>query len=396
MDQHNQVRILISLLFLGSLLLFGCSGLGQQATPTLEVQPDIDFNPVVSATGLVVPSQWTTLSMTIAGTVEEVLVKEDQQVEAGQPLIHLKGTENLTAAVTAAELELASAQKALDDLYKYPEVRQAQAAQDVVEAKQAVEDAQQRLDNLLEQSPQTDIDQAFANVVLARDRLEKIREDYEPYENKPEDNLVRAALLSKLAQAQDQYDDMVRLYNNLVGTADDLDVAQAESDLELAKANLIKAEQDYDVLKKGPHPEDVKLANKRLDNAQDQLQAANSALDDLVLNAPFAGTISDLKVRANEWVVPGQPLIVLADLSDLHVETTDLNEIDMAQVEIGDRAIVTFDALPDLSVEGTVRRIATKAAEGSGVNYTVEVELDQIPDKLRWGMTAFVDIRVGQ
>jgi multidrug resistance efflux pump len=73
-----------------------------------------------------------------------------------------------------------------------------------------------------------------------------------------------------------------------------------------------------------------------------------------------------------------------------------LNEIDMAQVEIGDRAIVSFDALPGVTVEGTVLRIASKAAEGSGVNYTVEVELDQIPEKLRWGMTAFVDIQVSQ
>jgi multidrug efflux pump subunit AcrA (membrane-fusion protein) len=396
MGQQTHIRKLIALLLIGSCLLLGCSGFGQQATPTLEVQPEIDFNPVVSATGLVVPTQWTTLSMTTAGTVEEVFVKEDQQVEAGQPLIRLKGTENLTAAVTTAELELASSQKALDDLYKYPEVRRAQAAQDVVDAKQAVEDAQERLDNLLEQSPQTDIDQAFANVVLARDRLDKIKEDFEPYENKPEDNLVRAALLSKMAQAQDQYEDLVRLYNNLVGTADELDLAQAEADLELAKAQLSKAEQDYEVLKKGPLPEEVALAEKRLENARDQQQAANAALNDLLLTTPFAGTISNLDVRTNEWVVPGQPLIVLADLSDLHVETTDLNEIDMAQVEIGDRAIVTFDALPDVAVEGTVRRIASKAAEGSGVNYTVEVELDQIPEKLRWGMTAFVDIQVSQ
>jgi multidrug efflux pump subunit AcrA (membrane-fusion protein) len=277
MDQQNHIRKLITLLLIGSCLLFGCSGFGQQATPTLEVQPEVDFNPVVSATGLVVPTQWTTLSMTTAGTVEEVLVKEDRQVEAGQTLIRLKGTENLTAAVTTAELELASAQKALDDLYKYPEVRRAQAAQDVVDAKQAVEDAQERLNNLLEQSPQTDIDQAFAIVVLARDRLDKIKEDYEPYENKPEDNLVRAALLSKMAQAQDQYDDMVRLYNNLVGTADELDLAQAEADLELAKAQLIKAEQDYEVLKKGPLPEEVALAEKRLDvpgiNCKLQMQA---------------------------------------------------------------------------------------------------------------------------
>ena len=85
---------------------------------------------------------------------------------------------------------------------------------------------------------------------------------------------------------------------------------------------------------------------------------------------------------------------MLADLENLRVETTDLNEIDVARIEIGDTAIVNFDALPDVVVEGKVIRVAQKAAEGSGVNYTVVVLLDEIPEKLRWGMTAFVDVEV--
>ena len=39
--------------------------------------------------------------------------------------------------------------------------------------------------------------------------------------------------------------------------------------------------------------------------------------------------------------------------------------------------------------------IAPKASEGYGVKYTVVVKLDDLPEALRWGMTAFVDIEVG-
>jgi multidrug efflux pump subunit AcrA (membrane-fusion protein) len=78
----------------------------------------------------------------------------------------------------------------------------------------------------------------------------------------------------------------------------------------------------------------------------------------------------------------------------LRVETTDLNEIDAAQVEPGSPVTVTFDALVDQVVQGTVISIAPKASEGSGVNYTVVVELEELPPALRWGMTAFVDIEV--
>ena len=62
---------------------------------------------------------------------------------------------------------------------------------------------------------------------------------------------------------------------------------------------------------------------------------------------------------------------------------------------MGDSVIVTFDALPDVVVRGIVERISPKAAEGAGVNYPITIELSEIPDQLRWGMTAFVDIEVG-
>ena len=78
----------------------------------------------------------------------------------------------------------------------------------------------------------------------------------------------------------------------------------------------------------------------------------------------------------------------------LDVETTDLNEIDAARVAVGDSVKVTFDALSDVVVIGKVKSIAPKASEGSGVNYTVVVELSEWPETLRWGMTAFVDIEV--
>jgi hypothetical protein len=66
----------------------------------------------------------------------------------------------------------------------------------------------------------------------------------------------------------------------------------------------------------------------------------------------------------------------------------------VARVSIGDTAIITFDALADVVVEGTVVRIASKASEGSGVNYTAVIILDELPDDILWGMTAFVDIEV--
>ena len=110
--------------------------------------------------------------------------------------------------------------------------------------------------------------------------------------------------------------------------------------------------------------------------------------------APFDGVISQVNINSSEWVAPGSPVLLLADLEHLQVETTDLGEIDVAQIVEGDTAVITFDALPDLVLEGTVVSIAPKAAEGSGVNFPVILELSEIPPALRWGMTAFVDIEL--
>lgn len=376
------------------LLMVGCSALPGGATPTPVPEPVNDFIPIVSATGVVLPEQWARLSMKAAGMVTEVAVEEDDMVQTGETLIHLEGQENLDAAISAARFELASAEHALDAMYKDTELLAAQAHQEMIIAQQEVEDAEQYLVNLQSPAPKVDIDQAKANLLLAQIRLDEVREDFEPYEKKPESNKVRAALFSKLVEAEKNYDSTVRLLNNLSGEASELDIAEAEADLRLAQEKLAVAERDYAIYKDGPDPDDVKLVEERVDNANVQLDAAINALDDLALNAPFDGTVTELYVKESEWIAPGQPILLLADLDHLRVETTDLNEIDVARIEVGDTAIVTFDALPDVVVDGQVVRVAQKAAEGSGVNYPVVVVLDEIPEKLRWGMTAFVDVEV--
>jgi multidrug resistance efflux pump len=104
-----------------------------------------------------------------------------------------------------------------------------------------------------------------------------------------------------------------------------------------------------------------------------------------------------VNTRVGEFVAPGQALIALGDLTTLRVETTDLDEIDVARVMDGQSVGVTFDSLPERVFAGTVTRISPMATSGSGgVNYTVVVELDDVDPALRWGMTAFVDIEVEQ
>jgi HlyD family secretion protein len=133
----------------------------------------------------------------------------------------------------------------------------------------------------------------------------------------------------------------------------------------------------------------------QVEQARAQVAIEQAGLDKATLHAPFDGTVSDVLIQEGEYIGTGQDVLQIADLNSLRVETTDLNEIDVARIQVGDSVTVTFDALPD-EVPGTVTRIAPMAAEGSGVNYTVVVEMDEVPPAARWGMTAFVDIEVNE
>jgi multidrug resistance efflux pump len=154
------------------------------------------------------------------------------------------------------------------------------------------------------------------------------------------------------------------------------------------------AEQEYQLLLDGPHPEDVALAEARIKNAQAQLQASQSALADLELRAPFSGTVGVVNVHIGEWIVPGQPVLVLADLDHLRVETTDLSERDIPGIEAGQPVTVFVEALAQ-ELAGRVSQVAPLAeALGGDVVYRTTIDLETIPPGLRAGMS--VEVQIGE
>lgn len=436
----------IILLFLSTLglvlLLAACSSSEQETAAPGPAA--LAFNPIVSATGVVVPEEEALLSVSAGGVVENVLVEKGDQVSAGQVLVQLEGTEQLAAAVSGAALELANAQFVLDKLYQdtdllaaqslrsaetaeqaledlnNPELQEALALQAVADAQKAVDMTERNARYTRSPASQADIDAQKAQLVLVQDALDKANEDFERHANKPEDNITRAHFLARQAAAQQVYDNVVRRLNAMQGTGSEVDINVAEAEYITAQAALLQAQRDlervldgpdpgeialleaqiekglrdFEMFNAGPDPDDITLAEARLTNAEAQLDAAEELLADLELKAPFDGVISAVHVNASEWVAPGSPVLLIGDLNHLQVKTTDLGEIDVARISIDDSAAITFDALPDLVLEGTVISIAPKADEGSGVNFPVVIELSEIPPALRWGMTAFVDIDV--
>jgi multidrug resistance efflux pump len=172
-------------------------------------------------------------------------------------------------------------------------------------------------------------------------------------------------------------------------------VSQAEAGLEAARAQTAQAQASLDRVQAGPTAEEEGVAEAAVAQATETLTTAQALLGQTTLVAPFDGTVGLIEVREGEEVMPGQQVALLGDLSTLRVETTDLDEIDVARIQPGQEADLTFDALPDRVLVGRLARVAPIATPGqTATTYTVIVEFEETDPALRWGMTAFVDIQV--
>lgn len=392
MRRNNWVCI-VSLVVV--LAVTGCGAAEPAAQPPVSGTPTADAAAVVSATGKVTPAWWATLSLPAAGIATELLVEEGQTVEAGTPLLRLQDAAlQATRAEAQAGLEAAQARLALAETGARPE--ELAAAQAVLSSTQALaaEAAAQR-DRVLAGTRADELTMARAELAQAEAQLryaEAVHDASMAGHGGPDEWQMRQ-LRDQAAAAVDAARAKVHLLA-LGATAHERQAAQ--SGVDAAQAQVAQAQAQLDLLEAGARAQELAALRADVARAEAAVSAADTALADLELRAPFAGTVSAVYIRAHEWVNPGQPVLLLADLAHLRIETTDLNEIDAARVRVGAAVRVTFDALTDVVVDGKVVRLAPKAAEGSGVNYTAIIELGTVPAALRWDMTAFADIVVGE
>jgi multidrug resistance efflux pump len=350
---------------------------------------------VVSASGKVLPVRWATLSFQSGGQVTAVKAQVGDSATAGDVLAQLDDADG-RLAVAQAEAALASAQAQLAQLKAGAKPNQIEAAQQAVKAADAaVWGASAQLARLQAGAQASDIASAEAAVAaafvdqkVAQDLYDRIHE----IGGTPEEQ-ARA----QLNAARQAYTAAQRRLDQLKAGATQYELDAARANVAAAQAQRGSAQAQLDLLKAGATAEQIAVAEAGVKQAQVAADTAQAQLAKLQLIASFDGTVSSVSIRQGELVAPGQPIVMLGDLSRLRVETTDLGEADVARVRVGQSARLTFDALPGVTLTGKVTRIAPMSTPGqSSVNYTVVVELDRAEAALRWGMTAFVDVQIGQ
>lgn len=167
------------------------------------------------------------------------------------------------------------------------------------------------------------------------------------------------------------------------------------------KTNIISAEQTLavaeDSLKttdEGPDELATKSAVLTLKKAQETLDTANEDLADTIVRAPFSGTLAAIAVDQYQTVGSGTAIATM--VSDNKVATLSVSEADATAIKPGQKATLTFDALPDSMITGTVASISTSGSVSSGVvSYSVDVSLDTQNDSVKPGMSVTADIITG-
>lgn len=349
----------------------------------------------VTASGRVVPARKAQIVSLSGGRVEAVYVSLGEQVEEGQALVKLSGEERHLAAVEAARVEVLASEQSLKALQENTEQARTAAQLRLANAQKALDEAEKRrASKEFRNGSQSTIDAARADVILAQNTLENAEEAYNAVADSAEDNPNRAAALSALANARKAYDRAVANLNYLLAMPDEIAVAQAEAELQAARAEVESARRELDQLQDGEDPDALALAEARVSNARAQLKAARASLDELEIKAPFDGMVSKITVYSGEWAAAGQVVVVVADLEDLRVETTDLSERDVTRVRVGQPVRVVLKALGQ-EVSGRVLEVAPLAdILGGDVVYQTLIELESRPEGLRAGMS--VDVQYGE
>lgn len=253
-------------------------------------RPEGDF---VGALGIVEPREpETRLSPAVAGRVAVVHVAEGQTVEAGALLVELEsGPEQ--AALAAAEAEV-----------------------------------------------------AVASASLARSRRGLRAEDLDAIARESEAAAARAQLsdgvVTRLETAAQRG----------AATGDELERARRQAEADRASLAAARARE---LGGRSGRREDVLVATAQLRAAEARRDQARAALERLRIVAPVGGEILEIRNRVGEYVVPSptEPLVVLGDTSRLRARL-DVDERDVARVQLGAEAIVRVDAFPGRDFRGRV------------------------------------------
>ncbi len=403
-----------------------------------------DLSASATASGQLEAERETQLALGATGTVAEVLVEVGDSVVAGETLLTLEtaalerniqnaeqsviiaeaNLETLLAPpsnadVVSAEAAVASAEASLADLLAGPSENEIASAEAKIRAAQSdIAAARARVGSAAGSASADEIAAAEIQLQLAQASATSAAEQHSTIlvtdnEYISEEQLADMELSARSAALQANADllaaqEALNLLQNGDGSAvasasagvaiaeAQLGVAEAQmaqlltppsaSQIAQAEASIAQAESSLDRLLAGPTNSQITTAEIQVEQAKIGLQRAQNALDDAILLAPFAGTVTAVHVQAGEQA--SGLLVEITETEQLEI-VLNVDEVDVGKISIGQEAVITLETWPSEEIVGEVTAIAPKSSgAGALVTYEVFVALGETELPARVGMTA--------
>lgn len=411
-----------------------------------------DLKEIVSVSGIVTPSQESSLAFEKSGRIQSINVKVGDSVKTGQVLSNLSsGVEY--AGVLNAQAQLGSAQANLQDALNGPSLTDIAVKQSTVDSALITlySDYNSSLDTIrIINSSLTDIlgnkisniftysssyklnfnscDQSLQSKI-ENDRMsldKKISDLYDlsnsnlmfsslnsEEENKKKIDEISAQVYGSILAVSANLDDINRLLNLPCGISDTTldkyrtslssaktsistlisNISSIKSKIESDRSILSSAKISLDQIKAGSTSERIKSLKAMVDQANANLISAKAANSKNSLVAPFDGIVTAVNINPGEISSPNIPAISLISSNSLELKIK-LAEVDLVKVKVGNKAIVRLDTYGDSvifdGVVGQVDPASTK--EGNVSAYFAKIIFLNQDERIRSGMNGSSDI----
>jgi HlyD family secretion protein len=349
-------------------------------TVKLDVRPEL--RSTVTASGEVRPVQYIKLTSEVPGRILEIFVNAGDQVKKGQALVRVDPTQ----LQSSQEAQFAATQASISDVQN-SRIAVASAQQGLAVSEASVTTARQQVI-----AQQTAVDRAQIDLNTADRELKRATE------------LIEKGVSSRFDYdaARDRYDQ--------AKVALDTARANLESQRLAVKEAVERANQQRVAVKESQTS--VKSSEARASQQQAFLRGQSSQREKATQYSPLNGVVADIPTRVGEYAVAGlstTSLMTIADMSTINIEV-NVDETEIANVEVGEQAKVKVDALGDKEINAVVTLknplAVAKSDTTGGLNnrvnvqeakeFKVTLELKDLNDdergKLRPGMSSTATI----
>lgn len=362
----------------------------------VKVETRKELRSTVTSSGEVRPIQFMNLTSEVQGRIEEIYVKEGDQVIKGQPLVRLDPNQ----LQSSTDAQLAAFQASQD------EVRISQSQ--VTAAQNNYASAQQQLNVV-----QVSIDAARQAVVAAQTDVDRAQVEVNAATRELNRN---QQLLESGVIARSEYDaakDRVENANASLSNAKS-NLASRQLSVKDAQSRLAQQQLQVRDAKRGVDTASLSVASSqsRANQSAATLRGQRSQRDKTLQVAPINGVIAEIPSKVGTFAVAGlstTALLTIADMSQINVEVK-VDETSIDKVEVGQKAKIKVDAFGDKEIAGEVIQktpLAVGKSQTSGglstnINvqeakeFRVVIKMTDLPqeiqDGLRPGMSATAEI----